>query len=96
MLIGFDAFTYLPSKLIGWTWFEQKASDKVKQLNAVLHEKDLQMEALQGDLNSARQTEELQCEEYGELLTDLESTATAIEWLHAICVQQLLKVKLKA
>ena len=68
----------------------------MKQLNAALREKDLVMDVLKGDLTASRQKEEVLCEEYGGLLANLESTATAIEWLHAICVQQSLQVRLGA
>ncbi len=68
----------------------------MKQLNAALHEKDLAVVVLKGDLIAARQKEEGLCEEYGGLLADLESTATGIEWLHAICLQKLLLVRLRA
>ena len=73
---------------------EQKASDKVKQLNKVLHEKNLLVEQLQGDLHAARQAEELLCEDFGGILSDLESKTSAIEWLHAISMRQSMQVRL--
>ncbi len=83
-------------ELMSWEWLEQKASDKVKQLNKVLHEKNVMVELLQGNLHTARQSEELLCEEFEGILSDVESKTAAIEWLHAISMRQSMQVRLSS
>ncbi len=68
----------------------------MKQLNAQLQERNLAVEVLKDELTAASKKEEVICEEYGGFLSVLESTAAAIERLHAICAQQSLQVRLRA
>jgi hypothetical protein len=87
----------LPTLRTNWLELasEQKASDKVKQMHSDLQQRNLVVEQLEAELTAARQSEGLPCEEYGGLLSDMESTAAAIELLHAMCMPQLLQVRLR-